>query len=121
MRIALAQYALGPELTANVAKALEFTTYAGREGVDLLVYPELCVSPFFPQFPGQNVGQYANELEDQVIQRFQAACRRSKVAASPNLYLREGERLFDASLLIGSDGRLQGVSKMVHIAQSPGF
>lgn len=39
----------------------------------------------------------------------------------PNLYLREGDRLFDASLLIGSDGGLQGVSKMVHIAQSPGF
>jgi predicted amidohydrolase len=121
VRIALAQYALGPELSANVAKALEFTSYAGRDAVELIVYPELCVSPFFPQFPGQDVGRYANELEDQVIQRFQAACRRCKLAAAPNVYLREGDRLFDASLLIGSDGRLQGVSKMVHIAQLPGF
>jgi predicted amidohydrolase len=121
MRIALAQYALGPELTANVAKALEFTTYARRERVDLLAYPELSVSPFFPQFPGRDAGWYANELEDQVILEFQAACRRSKLAASPNVYLREGDQLYDASLLIGSDGRLQGVSKMVHIAQSPGF
>ena len=121
MRIALAQYALGPDLTANVAKALEFTTYARREAVDLLAYPELCVSPFFPQFPGRDAGWYANELEDQVILEFQAACRRSKLAASPNVYLREGDQLYDASLLIGSDGRLQGVSKMVHIAQLPGF
>jgi predicted amidohydrolase len=121
MRIALAQYALGTELAANVAKALEFTTYAERDAVELIVYPELCVSPFFPQLPGQDVGRYANELEDRVIQRFQSACRRSKLAASPNVYLREGDRLFDASLLIGSDGRLQGVSKMVHIAQLPGF
>jgi predicted amidohydrolase len=121
MRIALAQYALGPELTANVAKALEFMTYAQRDAAELLVYPELCISPFFPQFPDQDVARYANELEDQVIQSFQAACRRFKLAASPNVYLRERDRLFDASLLIGSDGRLQGVSKMVHIAQLPGF
>jgi len=121
MRIALAQYALGPELTANVAKALEFATYAAKDAVDLIVYPELCVSPFFPQFPDQDVGRYVNELEDHVIQSFQAACRRSRLAASPNVYLREGDRLFDASLLIGTDGGLQGVSKMVHIAQLPGF
>ena len=121
MRIALAQYALGPEVTANVGKALEFTHYAGREKVELIVYPELCVSPFFPQFPGQDVGRYANELQDEVIQRFQSTCRRSNLAASPNVFLREGDQLFDASLLIGSDGRLQGVSKMVHIAQLPGF
>src|SRR5882762_11367862 len=99
MRIALAQYALGPELETNVAKALEFTNSARREEVELMVYPELCISPFFPQYPAQDVGRYAIALEDEVILRFQAACRSSKIVASPNVYLREGDRLFDASLL----------------------
>jgi predicted amidohydrolase len=121
MRIALAQYTLGPELEANVAKAVQFTSDAGKDGVDLILYPELCVSPFFPQHPGQDVGQYATELGGEVIERFRTVCRRSKLMSSPNFYLRDRDRLFDASLLIGSDGSLQGVSKMVHIAQLPGF
>jgi predicted amidohydrolase len=121
MRIALAQYALGPDVEPNVEKALEFTNFARREKVELIVFPELCVSPFFPQYAGQDVGRYAVALEDELIVRFQSECRRSKLVASPNVYLREGDRLFDASLLIGSDGSIQGVSKMVHIAELPGF
>jgi predicted amidohydrolase len=60
-------------------------------------------------------------LDDEGIKQIQAACRRLRIAASPNIYLREGEKLFDASLMIADDGRLIGVSKMVHIAQLPCF
>jgi predicted amidohydrolase len=121
MRLALAQYALGSEMKLNLAKALDFMTAAGRDAGQLIIFPELCLSPFFPQYAGQKVGQYAITREDEFIQQFQATCRQLKLAASPNVYLREGDRLFDASLMIGSDGSLQGISTMVHIAQVPGF
>lgn len=121
MRLALAQYALGADLKQNLAKALDFMASAGRDAAQLIIFPELCISPFFPQYAGQDVSRYAVTLEDDRIQQFQAICQRLKLAASPNVYLREGNRLFDASLMIGTDGALQGVSKMVHIAQVPGF
>jgi predicted amidohydrolase len=121
MRIALAQYSLGADLEANLAKTLELLAHAARQGADLIIYPELCVSPFFPQFPDQDVSRYALDLDDPAIREFTDACQHLRIAASPNFYLRERGRLFDASLLIDSDGRLHGISKMVHIAQLPGF
>lgn len=121
MRLAMAQYALGCEVEQNLAKALDFMRVARRDGADLIIFPELCLSPFFPQRAGQDVARYAMRLEDQSIQEFQTQCLRLTIAASPNVFLKEGDQLFDASLMIGSDGNVQGVSKMVHIAQLPGF
>ena len=41
--------------------------------------------------------------------------------AVPNIYLNEGGRFYDASILIGRDGGIIGIQKMVHIAQMPQF
>jgi predicted amidohydrolase len=42
-------------------------------------------------------------------------------AASPDVSLREGDQTLDASLMIGSDGRVHCASKTVHVAQLPRF
>jgi beta-ureidopropionase len=121
MRIALAQYAMSTDVSLNLAKAMELTEEAARNHADLIIFPELCLSPFFPQYAKQQVEQFATSLDGEVVHAFREASRRLNIAASPNLYLRQGEHLYDASLLISRDGSVQGVSKMVHIAQAPGF
>jgi predicted amidohydrolase len=121
MRLAMAQYALGSDVERNLVRALDFMEAARRDVAELIIFPELCLSPFFPQRAAQEVARYAVRLEDKCIQEFQAQCLRLAIAAAPNVYLKEGAQLFDASLMIGSDGMLQGVSKMVHVAQLPGF
>jgi predicted amidohydrolase len=47
--------------------------------------------------------------------------RQLNILASPNVYLQQGDRRFDASLLISAEGEIQGISKMVHIAPVPAF
>jgi predicted amidohydrolase len=121
MRRALAQYEMGRDVIGNLSKALELMRGASRQGAQLIIFPELCLSPFFPQFPGQDVSHYALRIGADPVQRFQALCRELHMAASPNIYLQEGNRLFDASLFIDSEGAILGTSKMVHIAQLPGF
>jgi|ERR1700722_1518961 len=121
MRIALAQYALRSEMKPNLATMLDYMSTAGQDAAQLILFPELCLSPFFPQHAGDDAARYALTLEDQLISQLRIACQRWALAASPNLYLREGNRLFDASLMIDVDGTILGVSKMVHIAQLPGF
>jgi predicted amidohydrolase len=121
MRLALAQYGLDAEVESNLARALDFVCRAGNAAADLILFPELCFSPFFPQFAGRDATRYAMQLDDECIQQIRSACRRLQIAASPNVYLRENERLFDASLMIERDGKILGVSKMVHIAQMPCF
>lgn len=121
MRIALAQYALDCDMKSNLGKALDLMEAASRQRAQLIAFPELCLSPFFPQFSKRDASKYALEIDDASIQQFQAACQRLKLAASPNVYFQESGRKFDASLMIGADGCICGVSKMVHIAQVPEF
>lgn len=121
MRLALAQYELESDMERNLAKVLALTSEAASNGAGLILFPELCLSPFFPQYPGQEVTQYALSIEDGPIRKLQRACQESGLLASPNVYLREGGLLFDASLMLEADGALLGLSKMVHIAQLPGF
>ena len=121
MKIALAQYALDADLKRNLTKALHLMNEASRQAAQMIVFPELCLSPFFPQYAGQDASRYAVTLGDECIRQFRATSRQLKLAASPNVYLEVEQRRFDASLMIDSNGEIQGISKMVHIAQVPGF
>lgn len=121
MRLALAQYALAPDLELNLLKVLTLMREAAQQDAAMIIFPELCLSPFFPQFAGRDASEYALTLQDECIRRIQAACRELRLMASPNVYLKEGSRHFDASLMIDVRGEIQGVSTMVHIAQVPGF
>jgi len=75
MKIALAQYAVNESREANLAKALHFMRIARSALADLVLYPELCLSPFFPQYPARNVADYVHQLGDSCIERLQASCR----------------------------------------------
>ena len=39
----------------------------------------------------------------------------------PNIYLEENGKAYDASLMINADGEIQGIQKMVHVAQARQF
>jgi predicted amidohydrolase len=121
MRIALAQYALDPEMKKNLSKVCQMMNAAARQDAQLICFPELCLSPFFPQFPGQDAGRYAMPIDHADLREIQLSCRSLSLVAAPNVYLDEKGSRFDASLLIDSQGAIVGVSKMVHIAQVPCF
>ena len=120
-RLAMAQYALAADMQANRARCSELMQVAAQRGARLTLFPELCLSPFFPQFPGRDASAYAVAIDDPSVAQFQAESKRLRMATSPNVYLQDGSHRFDASLLIDSDGSLRGISKMVHIAQVPCF
>jgi predicted amidohydrolase len=94
---------------------------AGDSGAEVVSFPELQLSPFFPQFAGQDASDFALTLEDELVVKLRRKCAELNLIAFANIYLREGESFFDASLAIGADGSLLGISKMVHIVQAPSF
>lgn len=121
MRLALAQYALNEDVDGNLRTALEHMEAAAVGRASLIVFPELCLSPFFPQSPGLDVSRYTMAIDDERVKQFQQASARLQLVSSPNVYLTENSCRFDASLVIDSAGEILGISKMVHIAQLPGF
>ena len=121
MKLAMAQMRMGISTEENLSKTIRFVEQAGEAGADLIFFPEVQLSPFFPQYEKRDAEQWAMSLDGPEITAIRNACRKSHIYASPNVYLKQGERRYDASLMINADGRILGVSKMVHIAQAKYF
>ena len=51
MILALAQMKMAQDVEANYQKTLQLIKEAAAGGASLIVFPEIQLSPFFPQFP----------------------------------------------------------------------
>ena len=121
MKLALAQMRMTTSVEENLVKTLRVIEQAGDAGADLVFFPEVQLSPFFPQHEKRDAERWVMSADGSEITAIRDACRRSRIYASPNIYLKQGEKRYDASLMIDTDGRVLGVSKMVHIAQAKFF
>lgn len=127
MKIALAQIKVSLDMEENFAKTLRLMEAA--KDCDLLFFPEIQWTPFFPQYEEKELksrlGKTKQELcigiDDPRIQRLQEKCREYRLWLSPNLYIEQNRKKYDMSLMIDDKGKLQGVSKMVHVAQAEHF
>lgn len=121
MRIALSQMKNAGSMEKNLGSSLEAIRTAAANGADLVLFPEVQFTSFFPQYPGLDARKYALTIDHGYVREFQKACREHKVMAVPNIYLLENGKYYDASLLIDQSGQIAGVQKMVHIAQASQF
>jgi predicted amidohydrolase len=90
---------------------------AASHGAQLVCFPEVQLSPFFPQYRDRDASKYAIPINHEIVKKIQEKCCELNLVGFPNIYLQEGEKRFDASPVIDSDGSLLGISKMVHIVQ----
>ena len=120
-RIAMFQMKNEGCISDNLWKSLAAIKTAAKNGADLILFPEVQLTEFFPQYPGQDVSGYAVDIGSDIVRQFSAACKENNIMAVPNIYLEENGKHYDASLLIGRDGAVIGTQKMVHIAQAPQF
>lgn len=121
MKLAMAQMKMTESITENLQKSLSMMECAKNAGADLIFFPEIQLSPFFPQYPKKDASCWLLEENGKEIQALQDACRRYHLYASPNLYLNICGKRFDASLITNSSGEILGISKMVHISQAKYF
>ena len=121
MKLALAQMKMAKDIEHNLFKTLGLIHEAGVRGADLILFPEIQLTPFFPQYQGMDVSNYVLREEDAAVHAVREACRSSRIFAAPNFYLRYDEKQYDTSLLIDRDGQIVGRQKMVHVAQCPCF
>lgn len=121
MRIALAQMKNAGNMRENLNKSIGLIKEAAENRADLILFPEVQFTEFFPQYAGQNAEKYRLKLDSEEVKRLQAASREHSILSVPNIYLEENGKAYDASLLIGADGEIKGIQKMVHIAQAKQF
>ena len=121
MKLAMFQMEHAGSVQKNLGKSLDAIKTAAEQGADLILFPEVQLTEFFPQYPGRDVSAYGVSLKSDIVKAFQDTCRECHIMAVPNIYLAEGNKFYDASLLIDSSGEILGVQKMVHVAQAEKF
>ena len=121
MKIALFQSVVCDDMQANAVKALDAMDIAITSGADVISFPELQFSPFFPQYPGRDVSNYVMDINHELVEALRAKCRETSLIAIPNFYLERNGKRYDASPVINADGSILGVSSMVHVAQVQSF
>ena len=121
MRLALIQMSNSGSMELNLDKSLHAIKEAARKGAELVLFPEVHLTEFFPQYRGMDVSKYSVSIDDNIVKKFCDVCKENNIMAVPNLYLLEGDKVYDASILIDNNGTVKGVQKMVHIAQADKF
>ena len=121
-KLALIQHAASHNLAANLDRALAATRQAAANGANLVVFPELAFTPFYPQTPATgNVTALAEPVPGPITDRFQSLARELGIVVVLNLFERDGDRTYDCSPVIDADGTLLGRTRMVHITEYPCF
>jgi N-carbamoylputrescine amidase len=122
MRIALVQQHATSDREENLERGVEALRAAASEGAALAVYPELSFNRFFPQ--RRRIEQpepWAETIPGPTTDRFAQLARELGIVVVLNLYERDGERRFDSSPVIDSDGTLLGITRMIHIMDGACF
>lgn len=115
----MAQMQMTASLEENLDKTLDYCDQA--KDSDLLFFPEIQLSPFFPQYEKKDATKYCMDLNHKVIKQLTAKAKEYQYYLSPNIYLELDNKRYDTSLWIDPDGKLIDHAKMVHIAQAPYF
>ena len=121
MKIALVQSKMTVNMADNLQKTISAMEKAAEIGSNIIFFPEIQFSPFFPQSPSQDVSKYAIDINHGIVGCLRETCAETRLIAVPNFYLEENGNRYDASPVINLDGKILGISKMVHVAQAPYF
>ena len=121
MRIALAQMKTYKNMQDNLNKSIKLIKEAANHNADMILFPEVQLTEFFPQYKGKDVEKYLIKIDSKEVRQLQEASRKNSIISIPNIYLEENRKPYDASLFIGTNGKIQGIQKMVHVAQAEKF
>jgi len=122
MKIALIQQKATNDKAANVRRGLVAAEEAARQGAQMVCFAELAFEPFYPQERASgNVADRAEVVPGPITEAFSALARKYRTIFVLNLFERDGDRTYDTSPVIGSDGNLLGRTRMVHITDYAWF
>ena len=122
MKLALIQQAAGPDRKANVQTGIELAKKAAAAGAKLICFAELAFDQFYPQKPADADSlQVAVAIPGPETEAFSEIAREHQCVIVLNLFERCGEQTFDSSPVIDTDGKILGVTRMIHITDYPCF
>lgn len=71
MRIALVQMKNEGNIRRNLNKSIHYIQEASENNANLILFPEVQLSEFFPQYEGRDVSQYRLDILSEEVKAFQ--------------------------------------------------
>lgn len=125
MDIALVQQILPPDSMDAFQQGLNSIKEAANAGADLVAFPELSFTRFYPQVRADQQEQSLSELAEPVPgPTTEAVAQMAEdygVVVVFNLYERDNGIFYNTSPVIDADGTLLGKTRMMHVPQYEHF
>ena len=122
MKIALVQQPASEDRRANRQAGLAAVRRAAAAGAQVIAFAELAFERFYPAEPATPEAlEHAEPIPGPTTGAFAALARELGVVLVLNLFERDGQRTFDSSPVIGVDGSILGITRMLHITDYPCF
>jgi predicted amidohydrolase len=104
----------------NVEKAIQFARIAADKGANVLGFPELFSSPWFPRDMDPENFSLAEGINGPTIRRMQQVAKEKDVALVCPIFEKEEEKsFFNSAVVIDAGGEILGTYRKIHIPQIP--
>lgn len=125
MEIALVQHFLPSDPMEAFQQGLGSIKDAANAGADLVAFPELSFTPFYPQIPlaerEDDLMDLAEPVPGPTTDSIADMAKSFGVVVVFNLLERDGDQTYNTSPVIDADGTLLGKTRMMHIPQYENF
>ena len=119
MKVAAAQMGPNNEGTpreAIVERMLVLLEQAARDGVELLVYPEMALTTYFPKKIRTDVDQFfETEVPPKALEPLLRRATAARIAVHVGFCEKADGKYFNSALLTDRDGRLCGTFRKIHL------
>ncbi|HET7102081.1 MAG TPA: carbon-nitrogen hydrolase [Terriglobia bacterium] len=121
-KIGLVQMACGPDPRRNLQRAIQGVKEAARKGASIACLPELFASTYFCQREDASIFDLAEPIPGPITRALSPVARKARVSVIAPVFERRAAGVYHNSVaVIGSDGKITGHYRKMHIPDDPGF
>ena len=116
IKTAIAQFSMPDNYEKCIEKADEFIKTASKNGVDLLLLPELFEGLYFCQIENYDFFSKAEEVKDsKTLKHFQEMAKEYKIVLPISFFEKSGNCYFNSLVMIDKDGTIVDLYRKSHI------
>jgi N-carbamoylputrescine amidase len=116
VKIALIQQKSDKDIKFNVSKGIAAVKKAADNGANVVCFAELAFTRFYPQERArEDYLDLAEPVPGAISDTFSVLAKELGIVVILNLYELDGDKAYDTSPVINTDGKFLGKTRMIHI------
>ena len=119
MRIAGVQLFCSEDKKRNVEKGIRFAEIAAEKGAQIVCYPELASTHWFPKEMIETHFSLAEAVDGPSVESMQEVARARDIVLVYPFFEKDGTTYYNSAAVIDAGGELLGLYRKVHVPQIP--